>query len=396
MDGDQRRKTTTKETEDLCNQPISAENIEKLRNRREKPVSEKCKDNHVVSSKLKKHVTELSHIRKSEAVDVRIQKINSSIETLKEQSKPLKKAMNTGLYSIDSDLIELVALTARETLLEIGSSAAVDPVDVGLKVADALKRINSSVKHYKPDKTDWCNEWLYDENMDEIDEIYNGIYGDAGLSGNCRFASNLAVFHRCGREMHMYPSASADTNTDQEQDVYINPALYPFNVDCDFILQLVDVECAEKLKKVREKTERGSRKKETGELVKVNDKANNVQSEEVSISNELKHVSNIFRKEIKARKTDKIPYFEFVINPGSFSRTVENMFYVSYLMRDRTLFLVEENGTPYLQKPPFATEEEQKQAENRNSTHGVTSLSFEEWKLLCGGFKKTIIQPLKV
>lgn len=392
MDSGGAQRNIVKLTEALCKKQISAENIEKLRNRREKTSTEKCQENQAVSDKLKKQITELSHIRKTETVDQRIEKIDSAIDVLMEQTKPLRKALNPALYSTDKELLELVGLTARETLLEIGASAAIDPVDVGMKISDALKRINSAVEHYIPDKTEWCDEWLFDENMDEINELYDGIYSDSRLSENSRFASRLGVLHRCRREIHMF---SMPVSTDQKEigSKYISPVINPFNTDCDFILQLVDVERVEKQKKIREKTER-SKKKVVGELVKVNDKASNVQSEEVSISNELKHVSKIFRKELKTRKDDKIPYYEFVINPRSFSRTVENMFYVSYLMRDRELFLVEENGMPYLKKPTFETEEKQKEAELLNSTHGVTSLSYEEWKFLCEGFKKSIIEPL--
>lgn len=388
-----RRDSVVKQTEALCKKQVSAENVEKLRNRREKTASEKCQENQAVSDELKKQIAELSHIRKTETVDTRIKKIDSAIDVLVQQTKPLKKALNPALYSTDKDLMELVGMTARETLLEIGSSAAIDPVDVGMKISDSLMRINSAVEYYIPDKTEWCEEWIYEENMDEINELFNDIYSDSRLSENSRFATRLAVLHRCSREIHMY---STPVQNDQTATItkYTSPVINPFNADCDFILQLVDVERVEKQKKVREKTDRASKSKTVGELVKVNDKANNVQSEEVSISNELKHVSNIFRRELKARKADKIPYYEFVINPKSFSRTVENMFYVSYLMRDRALFLVEENEMPYLKRPTFETEDKQKEAEALNSTHGVTSLSYEEWKLLCEGFKKSIIEPL--
>lgn len=93
------------------------------------------------------------------------------------------------------------------------------------------------------------------------------------------------------------------------------------NIILDFRLQLVEVVQVEKPKKVREKIDR-EKKKEVAELVKVNDKASNVQSEEVSISNELQHVLKILKKELKNRKTDGIGYYEFVTNPNSFSRTV--------------------------------------------------------------------------
>lgn len=91
-----------------------------------------------------------------------------------------------------------------------------------------------------------------------------------------------------------------------------------------FSVQLVDVERVEKQKKIREKVERGAKRKEPAALVKVSDKARNVQSEEVSISKELQHVLKVLKKELKTRKTDQIDYYELITNPTSFSRTVSS------------------------------------------------------------------------
>lgn len=45
--------------------------------------------------------------------------------------------------------------------------------------------------------------------------------------------------------------------------------------------------------------------------------------------------------------------FRFVVNPKSFGQTVENLFYVSFLIRDGTVgILMNEDGLPYLRRSP--------------------------------------------
>lgn len=395
MDGiDPRRMSSKMVADNLCRQPVTADKIEQLRNREEKSATVQCRENHAVAEELKKQISELAHIRKSETVDSKIKKLESAVTSLREQSKPLKKALNTALYSTDTELLELVGQTTRETLLEINGGAVIDPVDAGNKIGDALKQIETSVKAHTVDKSNWCDEWIVDDNMDEINEMYDDMYKDARLSENHRFASRLALFHRLTPELVFASSSKKDDDGPPHYKKFIQPAVYPFNIGCDFIVQLVDVERVEKQKKIREKVERGAKRKEPAALVKVSDKARNVQSEEVSISKELQHVLKVLKKELKTRKTDQIDYYELITNPTSFSRTVENMFYVSYLMRDREVYLLEENGVPILKKPTAVNDQEKLQNDERNSTHGLTPLSFEQWKTLSQKYKTTIIEPL--
>lgn len=56
-------------------------------------------------------------------------------------------------------------------------------------------------------------------------------------------------------------------------------------------------------------------------------------------------------KEHGLRQTGGIDYFKFVINPKSFGQTIENMFYVSFLIRDNKLKLeFDDDGFPTLGK----------------------------------------------
>ena len=50
------------------------------------------------------------------------------------------------------------------------------------------------------------------------------------------------------------------------------------------------------------------------------------------------------------RQNGPMNFFEFVINPDSFSQSVENIFYLSFLIRDgkAKIFIDEKDGQPYV------------------------------------------------
>ncbi|KAK2799727.1 hypothetical protein FQN50_008375 [Emmonsiellopsis sp. PD_5] len=75
-----------------------------------------------------------------------------------------------------------------------------------------------------------------------------------------------------------------------------------------------------------------------------------------------------------------VPLFRFCINPNSFGQTVENLFYVSFLIRDGSVGIsTDGNGLPTLHpSTPAAPSEAQAQKLQKHQT--VFSLDFETWE----------------
>ncbi|KAJ3026650.1 UNVERIFIED_CONTAM: nuclear protein [Siphonaria sp. JEL0065] len=73
------------------------------------------------------------------------------------------------------------------------------------------------------------------------------------------------------------------------------------------------------------------------------------QLQESDIQKQENETSKSVQKIMKVlQKKGPTNFFEFVINPGSFSQSVENIFYVSFLVRDGHVSIEIENGQPIL------------------------------------------------
>ena len=93
-----------------------------------------------------------------------------------------------------------------------------------------------------------------------------------------------------------------------------------------------------------------------------------------------------------------LDFFEVVLDPSSFGRTVENIFYLSFLVRDGYIHLfLDENKLPAIkpQKNPkeYAASKMTLSKNGDGSSDGaegnqlVIGLNMEEWKLLCDEWK---------
>ncbi|KAG2417339.1 hypothetical protein HFD88_008558 [Aspergillus terreus] len=89
-----------------------------------------------------------------------------------------------------------------------------------------------------------------------------------------------------------------------------------------------------------------------------------------------------------------VPLFHFCINPRSFGQSVENLFYVSFLVRDGTVGIsVDSRQLPTLHaSKPYAPSEAQKKGIQKHQS--VFSLDFETWRDLIEvyGIKESIIE----
>lgn len=67
-----------------------------------------------------------------------------------------------------------------------------------------------------------------------------------------------------------------------------------------------------------------------------------------SVSKELDNVRKHLKRYRKQQGSDTVDYYKFVLNPQNFGETIENMFYVSFLIRDGNVRLQidPENGCP--------------------------------------------------
>ncbi|KAK3363488.1 Nse4 C-terminal-domain-containing protein [Lasiosphaeria hispida] len=88
------------------------------------------------------------------------------------------------------------------------------------------------------------------------------------------------------------------------------------------------------------------------------------------------------------RETGGIDLLRFVINPHSFGQTIENMFYVSFLIREGSVKLTfDDNGLPALE--PFQKEPRSKNAQSRHGTmrhQAIMSIDMEIWQEVIKAF----------
>ncbi|KAI0101336.1 hypothetical protein GGR51DRAFT_563514 [Nemania sp. FL0031] len=88
------------------------------------------------------------------------------------------------------------------------------------------------------------------------------------------------------------------------------------------------------------------------------------------------------------RDTGGIDLLKFVVNPKSFGQTVENMFYVSFLIRDGAIQIeFDENGLPSLQ--PTASQDTSTIKRDAQRHQAVLSIDMQMWRDIIDAFHIT-------
>ncbi|XP_074613623.1 non-structural maintenance of chromosomes element 4 homolog A-like [Acropora palmata] len=118
-----------------------------------------------------------------------------------------------------------------------------------------------------------------------------------------------------------------------------------------------------------------------------------VEAEGEATTREVERLHRIlYEKTVSEEEVYPVCLFEFVINPHSFSKTVENLFHLSFLVRDgrAEISLDEENGLPLVSYIEMSTEEEKTEKKQV-----VVNLNLAQYKEIIKTFKitKPMIPP---
>ena len=149
-----------------------------------------------------------------------------------------------------------------------------------------------------------------------------------------------------------------------------------------FILGAIDTELGEqKKRKPREKRPERERPVATKTAIVSRSQADGQQR----TSKLVESTRKILEKRYSHNNKRPVDYFKFVIDPDSFGNTVENMFHVSFLVKQRVveLGISEKVGLPIL--TPLSSSSRRAggdEGESEGKNQAIISLSFEDWEEL--------------
>lgn len=118
------------------------------------------------------------------------------------------------------------------------------------------------------------------------------------------------------------------------------------------------------------------------------------ESHQEATEKEVERILGYLKSYYQDDPTTAIPYYEFVIDPNSFSRTVENIFHTSFLIRDGLARVyLDEDKLPCI--APLEEEEVEPDG-SASSKQCILSITPKIWKDLIDAFdiRETMIQPL--
>jgi len=146
---------------------------------------------------------------------------------------------------------------------------------------------------------------------------------------------------------------------------------------------------------VKEKVTRAGRACKVGDLVETI--SSQVTEMEVSANQTEQLVIQVFKSLVenyKKAKRNPIDYFTFVLDPDSFGSSIENMFHVSFLVKEgkAAISVGEETGLPVIR--PVGTNNVEGQ-EEKNQV--VMNITMEDWSRLVDnmGIKESLIKKAK-
>ncbi|XP_043296085.1 EP300-interacting inhibitor of differentiation 3 [Cervus canadensis] len=103
---------------------------------------------------------------------------------------------------------------------------------------------------------------------------------------------------------------------------------------------------------------------------------------------EVERILGLLQTYFRKYPDTPVSYFEFVIDPHSFSRTVENIFYVSFIIRDGFARIrLDQDRLPILEPININLAGEGNDPSFHSRKQGVISLSLQDWKNIVATFE---------
>ncbi|XP_005606614.2 EP300-interacting inhibitor of differentiation 3 [Equus przewalskii] len=111
-------------------------------------------------------------------------------------------------------------------------------------------------------------------------------------------------------------------------------------------------------------------------------------SNQEATEKEVERILGLLQMYFRKYPDTPVSYFEFVIDPNSFSRTVENIFYVSFIIRDGFARIrLDQDRLPILEPININQMGEGNDPSSHGRKQGVISLSLEDWKNIVAAFE---------
>nr|XP_045007498.1 EP300-interacting inhibitor of differentiation 3 isoform X2 [Jaculus jaculus] len=113
-----------------------------------------------------------------------------------------------------------------------------------------------------------------------------------------------------------------------------------------------------------------------------------VHANQETTEKEVERILGLLQTYFQKYPDTPVSYFEFVIDPHSFSRTVENIFYVSFIIRDGFARIrLDQDRLPVLEPTNINKVDEDTDASSYSRKQGVISLSLQDWKNIVSTFE---------
>ena len=96
-----------------------------------------------------------------------------------------------------------------------------------------------------------------------------------------------------------------------------------------------------------------------------------------SVTDQVKRVKEILKKKCK-KASSGISFFEFVIDPDSFSNTVKNIFLTSFIVKENEATIYIKNDLPHI-KPERHTKEEKRSKNALEQSQMILTITKKQW-----------------